>query len=101
LIQRADERLSLDLVDSCRAADLKPMPNLILIKLRISETPQSGRDRDGHWVVQGPKGLSGGLFIDRAEAVKFAMYESGKRPQAVIMVPGTLELDMSASPRSR
>jgi hypothetical protein len=57
-----------------------------------------GKDRDGHWVVQGPKGLCGGLFIGRAEAVKFAMYESGKRPQAIIMVPGTLELDMSGRP---
>jgi hypothetical protein len=59
-----------------------------------------GKDRDGHWVVQGPKGLCGGLFVGRAEALKFAMYESGNRPQAVIMVPGTLELDMSASPHS-
>jgi ABC transporter substrate binding protein len=32
---------------------------------------------------------------DRAEAVKFAMFENGNRPQAVIMVPGILELDMS------
>jgi hypothetical protein len=48
-----------------------------------------GKDRDGHWVVQGPKGLCGGLFVGRAEALKFAMYESGNRPQAVIMVPGT------------
>jgi hypothetical protein len=38
------------------------------------------------------------LFIDRAEAVKFAMFESGNRPQAVIMVPGILELDMNAKP---
>ena len=59
-----------------------------------------GKDRDGHWVVQGPKGLCGGLFIGRAEALKFAMYESGSRPQAVIMVPGTIELDMSANRRS-
>jgi hypothetical protein len=27
--------------------------------------------------------------------VKFAMFETGNRPQAVIMVPGILELDMS------
>jgi hypothetical protein len=57
-----------------------------------------GKNRDGHWVVQDSMGLRGGLFIDRAEAIKFAMYESGKRPQAVIMVPGTLELDINAKP---
>ena len=39
-----------------------------------------------------------GLFVDRAEAVKFAMFENGHRPQAVIMVPGILELDMSGKP---
>jgi hypothetical protein len=41
------------------------------------------------------------LFVDRAEAVKFAMFENGNRPQAVIMVPGILELDMSAQPRDQ
>ena len=39
--------------------------------------------------------IPGGLFIDRAEAMKFARLENGNHPQAVIMVPGILELDMS------
>jgi hypothetical protein len=70
---------------------------------RKSNSPlfRVGRNRDGHWVVQDLNGLRGGLFVDRAEALKFAMYESGKRPQAVIMVPGTLELDMSVKPFRR
>jgi len=55
-------------------------------------------DSHGNWVVQDQHGLCGGLFVDRAEAVKFAMFESGNRPQAVIMVPGILELDMNAKP---
>ncbi|MFL6822858.1 MAG: hypothetical protein ACJ8FA_09845 [Xanthobacteraceae bacterium] len=54
-----------------------------------------GRNSRGNWVVQDQSGLCGGLFVDRAEAVKFAMSENGNRPQAVIMVPGILELDMS------
>ena len=57
-----------------------------------------GRDSHGHWVVQDPSGRRGGLFIDRAEAFKYAMFENGHRPQAVIMVPDVLELDMSAKP---
>jgi hypothetical protein len=57
-----------------------------------------GRNSRGNWVVRDQKGLCGGLFIDRAEAVKFAMFENGNRPQAVIMVPGILELDMSTKP---
>jgi hypothetical protein len=59
-----------------------------------------GRDSQGHWVVQDQRGLCGGLFVGRAEALKFAMFENGNRPQAVIMVPGVLELDMTAKPRA-
>jgi hypothetical protein len=33
--------------------------------------------------------------VNRTEALKFALFENGNRPQAVIMVPGVLELDMS------
>ena len=54
-----------------------------------------GRDSRGHWVVQDERGLCGGLFVDRNKAIRFAMDESGKRPQAIRLVPGILELDMS------
>jgi hypothetical protein len=55
-----------------------------------------GRDSEGHWVARDQRGLCGGLFIDRDEALKFAMFENGHRPQAIVMVPGVLELDMTA-----
>ena len=54
-----------------------------------------GKDSRGNWVVQDQQGICGGLFVDRVEALRFAMFENGNRPQAVIMVPGVLELDMS------
>ena len=54
-----------------------------------------GKDSRGNWVVQDEQGLCGGLFVDRAEALKFAMFENGNRPQACVMVPGVFELDMS------
>ena len=57
-----------------------------------------GRDREGHWVVRDLKGLRGGLFVGRSEALKYALFENGNRPQAVVMVPGILELDMNAAP---
>jgi hypothetical protein len=57
-----------------------------------------GRDSRGNWVVQDSNGLRGGLFVDRVQALKFAMSESGNRPQAVITVPGVLELDLNARP---
>jgi len=59
-----------------------------------------GRNSHGNWVVQDQSGLCGGMFVNRAEAVKFAMFENGNRPQAVIVVPGVLELDMSGKPRA-
>lgn len=57
-----------------------------------------GKDSRGHWVVQDQQGLRGGIFMDRAEALKFAMFENGNRSQAVIMVPGVLELDINDRP---
>jgi hypothetical protein len=57
-----------------------------------------GRDSHGHWVVQDQSRRRGGLFIDRAEALKYAMFENGHRPQAVIMVPDVIELDMGPKP---
>jgi hypothetical protein len=57
-----------------------------------------GRDRAGHWVVRDQQGLRGGLFVGRSEALKYALFENGNRPQAVVMVPGVLELDMRAAP---
>jgi hypothetical protein len=59
-----------------------------------------GRDSQGHWVVQDQSGLHGGLFVNRAEALKFALFENGHRPQAVVMVPGTLELNMAGKAAS-
>jgi hypothetical protein len=54
-----------------------------------------GKDSCGNWVVQDQQHLCGGLFIDRAAALRFAMFENGNRPQAVVMVPGIFELDLS------
>jgi hypothetical protein len=56
-----------------------------------------GRDRAGRWVVRDLRGLRGGLFVGRTEAIKYALFENGNRPQAVVMVPGTLELDLRAA----
>ena len=56
-----------------------------------------GRDGRGNWVAQEKSGARGGLFISRAEALKFAKFESGDNPHAVVMVNGTLELDTSSA----
>jgi hypothetical protein len=90
---------------------IKPLPERKTI-MEQSEPPSSrlaslprlfriGRDSHGHWVAQDQQGLCGGLFVDRAQALKFAMFENGNSPQAVIMVPGVVELDMSSTPHAR
>ena len=57
-----------------------------------------GKDSEGHWVVKDQRGLRGGLFVDRAQALRFALFENGCNPRAVIMVPGTLNLDLNTKP---
>jgi hypothetical protein len=52
-----------------------------------------GQDLRGNWVVQGQRGVCGGLFVDREAALRFIRAETGYRPQAVVMVSGILELD--------
>jgi hypothetical protein len=56
-----------------------------------------GKNSRGNWVVQDQAGSRGGLFVDRAEALRFAMFENGHRPQAVVMVPGVMDLDLGHS----
>jgi len=58
-----------------------------------------GRNSRGNWVVQDQQGVRGGLFVARAEALKFAMFENGNRPQAVVMVPGIFELNIKSRGR--
>ena len=69
-----------------------PPPSLLSRHFRI------GKDSRGRWVVQDQQGLRGGLFVDQAEALRFALFENGNRPQAVVMVAGILELDLSRKP---
>ena len=52
-----------------------------------------GQDRTGRWVVKDAQSLCGGLFTNRSEAIRFAMYECQRRPQSVIMLPDGLELE--------
>lgn len=56
-----------------------------------------GKNSHGHWVVKDEKGLRGGIFVDRVQALKYAMHDLGQRIQAVIMVPGVLELDIGGT----
>ena len=60
-----------------------------------------GRDSRGNWVAQEQSGARGGLFVDRAGALKFAKTESGNHPHAVVWVSGILELNTGFGPAAR
>lgn len=56
-----------------------------------------GRDSNSNWVAQELNGMRGGLFVDRARAVKFVRSECGRDQHAIVWVSGVLELDLSAA----
>jgi hypothetical protein len=58
-----------------------------------------GQNRQGNCVVQDQRGLCGGIFVNRTDALRFAMFENGNQPQGVLMVPGVFELDMNRGNR--
>jgi len=56
-----------------------------------------GQNSSGRWVVRDSRGLCGGLFVNREEALRFALSECVRCPRGVIMVPGNLELDVGTT----
>ena len=53
-----------------------------------------GKDSRGNWVAQEQNGLYGGLFVSRAQAVKYALFENGHHPETIVEVSREIELDM-------
>jgi hypothetical protein len=53
-----------------------------------------GRNSRGNWVAQEQNGLFGGLFVDRAHAVKYALFENGHRREAIVLTANIIELDL-------
>ncbi|MGY3587175.1 hypothetical protein ACVIGB_003765 [Bradyrhizobium sp. USDA 4341] len=53
-----------------------------------------GRNHRGQWVAQQQSGLYGGLFVNRAQAVKYALFENGQHPEMIVELSRELELDM-------
>src|SRR6202048_2474602 len=54
-----------------------------------------GRNSRGNWVAQEQNGLYGGLFVNRAQAIKYALFENGHHPETIIETSRDIELDMS------
>jgi hypothetical protein len=53
-----------------------------------------GRNSRGNWVAQEQSGLYGGLFVNRAQAVKYALFENGHHPETIVELSREIELDM-------
>ncbi|CCE11581.1 conserved hypothetical protein [Bradyrhizobium sp. STM 3843] len=52
-----------------------------------------GRNRSGQWVAQERNGLYGGLFVSRAAAMKYALFENGHHPETIVELSRAIELD--------
>ncbi|MCK1705060.1 hypothetical protein IVA86_27555 [Bradyrhizobium sp. 146] len=55
-----------------------------------------GRDQQGNWVVREKNGALGGLFVDRAQAIKFVL--KSRRSEAIIEFSPELEFATVAEP---
>ena len=56
-----------------------------------------GRNRRGQWVAQEQNGLYGGLFVNRTQALKYALFENGHHPETIIELSHEIELNMCYS----
>jgi hypothetical protein len=79
----------------CRAGQQEPSVE------KIDEPPSCtsnlvivGRNSRGNWVAQEKNGLFGGLFVSRAQALKYALFENGHHPETIFFTTNIVELDM-------
>ena len=53
-----------------------------------------GRNSRGQWVAREQHGLYGGLFVNRAQAVKYALFENGHHLETIVELPREIELEI-------
>jgi hypothetical protein len=53
-----------------------------------------GKNSRGNWVAQEQSGLYGGLFVNLAQAIKYALFENGRHPETIVELSREIELDM-------
>src|SRR5476649_2424475 len=73
------------------------IPNVKLVEPPSCSSPSAivfiGKDSRGNWVAQEQNGLYGGLFVNRAQAVKYALFENGHHPETIVELSREIELD--------
>ncbi|WP_426411814.1 hypothetical protein [Bradyrhizobium ganzhouense] len=77
--------MKLDEPPSC-----KPVPLTVFV----------GTNRFGNWVALEQNGIFGGIFVNRAQAFKYALRENGHHPETIVELSPEIELDISASPET-
>jgi hypothetical protein len=60
-----------------------------------------GRNGRGQWVAQEQNGLYGGLFVNRAQAIKYALFENGHHPETIVELSRQFELDIGRNSPSQ
>ena len=53
-----------------------------------------GRDCRGNWIAREQNGLFGGLFVNRAQALKYALSENRHHPETIVELSREIELDI-------
>jgi len=59
----------------------------------VSNIVLIGRNRSGNWIAREQNGLFGGLFVNRARAIRYALFENGRHPETIIELSSEIELD--------
>lgn len=57
-----------------------------------------GKNRRGNWIVCEQNGIFGGLFVNRAQAFKYALRENGHHPETIVELLHEIEPDIFANP---
>ena len=56
-----------------------------------------GKNRRGNWVAQQQNGLYGGLFVNRAQAIKYALFENDHHPETIVELSREIVLDTGSA----
>ena len=60
-----------------------------------------GRNCRGNWVARSQLGTFGGLFLTRGHALKYAPARNGYRPDSIVELSFSIELDLFQGPTKR
>ena len=56
-----------------------------------------GKNSRGNWVAREQNGLYGGLFVNRTQAFKYALFENGRHPETIVELAREIELDLNGT----